>query len=460
VFKNELKNKDNYDQLKEARIEKLKKCFSLSHNLPLIERYKITDNLLDEYIVYKRDSAIVLANKLIDLANQTNEQTKVNGARIKLGQILISSGAFKEASNCLDSINIANDTDRNKYEYYHLLYWLNWALQYSLDDTYYSPTYRTREIAYRDSAKVHANHDTYDLELLHQFADSVYANKDANYNYYMNFLNTYQQENPIRAARLAFMYNFVYADDECTNHFLLLAAIFDVRNSTKETAAILKLGENFFKNGNIDDAYFVLQEGLDNANFFGSKLHKLEITSILPQVTAQKILNTERKIMTFVSISLLLIFIIIWFVYSRTKLKFLNQKISSKNTELQTLLLEPEKRQRENSWILKVLAHDLRGTIAGSINLCEIFIHNQNLSPDEKKMLELMDESNKDALKTISDLLTIKTDNDSLIKTETDLDKLISESVTLLQYKANEKNQILKTNLCVSALRTTYLTTE
>jgi predicted transcriptional regulator len=62
VFKNELKNKDNYDQLKEARIEKLKKCFSLSHNLPLIERYKITDNLLDEYIVYKRDSAIVLAN--------------------------------------------------------------------------------------------------------------------------------------------------------------------------------------------------------------------------------------------------------------------------------------------------------------------------------------------------------------------------------------------------------------
>src|SRR5690606_1471497 len=142
--KSEIKNKDNYDHIKEARIQKLKSKYSLSQNLPLSERYKITDSLLDEYIVYKRDSAIVLANKLISLASQTNDPTKVNGARIKLGQILISSGAFKEASNCLDSINITNDTNHNKYEYYHLLYWLNWALQFSLDDTYYSPNYRIK----------------------------------------------------------------------------------------------------------------------------------------------------------------------------------------------------------------------------------------------------------------------------------------------------------------------------
>lgn len=58
-----------------------------------------------------------------------------------------------------------------------------------------------------------------------------------------------------------------------------------------------------------------------------------------------------------------------------------------------------------------------------------------------------MDESNKDALITISDLLNIKTDRDALVKSETVLDKLILESVTLLQYKANEKSQLQKTNL-------------
>src|SRR5690606_273972 len=91
VLKSEIKNKDNYDRIKEARIQKLKSKYSLSQNLPLSERYKITESLLDEYIVYKRDSAIVLANKLISLASLTNDPTKMNGARIKLGQILISS---------------------------------------------------------------------------------------------------------------------------------------------------------------------------------------------------------------------------------------------------------------------------------------------------------------------------------------------------------------------------------
>jgi len=447
VLKNELKKKDNYDQIKEARIKKLQNQLSSSQNLSFIEIYKLTDNLLDEYISYNRDSAIVLANKLIDLAAQTNDQTKVNEARIKLGQILISSGAFKEASDCLDLIDISNDTRANKYEYFHLVYWLNWALHSTISDTYYSPAYRQKEIEYRDSARIYANPEIYDLELIKIFPESVYGNKANDYSKHINFLNKYQKKEPARAARLAYMYNYLYENEERSTHFYILAAIFDVRNSTKETPAILRVGQKLFENGDVDNAYYFLKEGLDNANFFGSKLHKLEITTLLPQVTAQKILQTERKIMTFVIISLVLIFIIIWFVYSRTKLKSLNQKITTKNAELQNLLQELEKSQRENSWILKVLAHDLRGTIAGSINLYEIFIHNQNLSEDEKKMLELMEESNQDALKTISDLLNIKSENHSIKKADTELDKLIVESVTLLQYKANEKSQILKTNL-------------
>lgn len=447
VLKKELKKKDQYDNIKEVRILKLKSKLSSSSPISIGEKYTLTDKLLDEYIAYQRDTAIVLANKLIDLGNTLNDKHKLTNARIKLGKILISSGVFKEASDCLDLIDIKGESREHKYEYYHLLYWLNWALQFSLDDTYYSPTYRIKESAYRDSAKNYANPDTYDLELLHVFPDSLYSTREADYPIYMQRLNEYQKVDPVRATRLAFMYNFLFPNDERSNHFLLLAAIFDVRNSTKETAAILKLGENFLIQGRIDDAYFLLQEGLENANFFGSKLHKLEITTLLPQVTAQKILQTERKIMTFVIISLIFLFIIFWFIYSRTKLKSLNQKIISKNNELQNLLQELEKSQRENSWILKVLAHDLRGTIAGSINLYEIFIHNQNLSPDEKKMLELMEESHQDALKTISDLLQIKTGNDSINKIDTDLDKLILESVTLLQYKANEKSQQLITDL-------------
>lgn len=447
VLKAELKKKKYYDDLKEVRIDSLKKQLLKIKSSSIEKNYDLTDQLLDEYISYQRDSAIIIAHRLIDVGTLLNDQTKINSARIKLGRILISSGVFKEASDCLDLIDVSSDTRTNKYEYFHLVYWLNWALHSTISDTYYSPAYRQKEIDYRDSARIYADPETYDLELINIFPESVYGNKENEYSKYMSFLNDYQKIKPARAARLAYMYNYLYENNERSTHFYILAAIFDVRNATKETPAILRAGQKLFENGDVDNAYYFLKEGLDNANFFGSKLHKLEITSLLPQVTAQKILQTERKIMTFVIISLVLIFIIIWFVYSRTKLKSLNQKIISKNTELQNILQELEKSQRENSWILKVLAHDLRGTLAGSINLYEIFIHNQNLSPEEKKMLELLEESNQDALKTISDLLNIKSDNVFLKRVETELDKLILESTTLLQYKANEKSQVLKTNL-------------
>lgn len=447
VLKTELKNKKHYDGIKEQKIKSISNQLYKFKALSTHRKYELTNLLLDEYISYQRDSAIIIANKLIEIGNELKDQSKLNTARLKLGKILISSGVFKEASDCLDLIDIRNDSRENKYEYYHLFFWLNWALHNTISDTYYSPSYIQLEHDYHDSTRMYANPKTYELELINIFPDSIYGNRAKDYPKYMDFLNQYHKSEPTRAARLAYMYSYLYPNDERSTHFYILAAIFDVRNATKETPAIVKVGEKLFESGDADNAYYFLKEGLDNANFYGSKLHKVEITMLLPQVAAHKILQTERKIMTFVVISMILIFIILWFVYSRTKLKSLNQKVVSKNEELQTLLHELEKSQKENSWILKVLAHDLRGTIAGSINLYEIFIHNQNLSPDEKKMLEIMEESNQDALNTISDLLNIKSGNDTIKKTETDLDKLIIESATILQYKANEKSQVLKTNL-------------
>ncbi|MCA5003653.1 ATP-binding protein [Sphingobacterium bovistauri] len=446
VLKNDLKNKGSFDRSKEKRIVELnQKLASISPN-EKNQQYTITNQLLDEYMPFQRDSAINIANKLIDISIKYNYNSNI--ARLKLAKILIISGALKEASDCLDKINIDNEIRENKLEYYHLKKWLNWAMAVSVGDKYYSKTYTEREAVYQDSAKMYANHENYDFQLLGIFSDAERTNKDKNYKNYLSIVHNYYKVQPHRAARLAYMLGDLYYDDEQKMlNFLIIASIFDVRNSTKETPAILKISNLLYQNGEIDNAYYLLQEGLDNATFFGSRLHKVEITNLLPKVTAQKIVQTERKIMIFIIILLFLTFIIIWFFFSRNKLKSLNQKISNKNIELQNILQELDKSQKENSWILKVLAHDLRGTIAGSIHLYEIFIHNQHLSPDEKKMLELLEETNQDALQTISDLLNVTTGNFDLKKHDTELDKLIVESASLLQYKANEKNQRLITKL-------------
>lgn len=446
VLRNELKKQDLYDNSKRERIKKLNQELSETPKGNLVEQHLLTNQLLDEYISYQRDSAFNIANKLINISLKINDVKKINSAKLKLAKILITSGILKEASLCLDEINIQSDTRENKLEYYHLQKWLNWAMAVSIGDEYYFKIYQNKEAVYQDSAKMYANKDNYDYQLLGIFSEEERINRDKDFDTYLNLLDKYYHQDPHRAARLAYMLSSIYDGDKGTI-LMLIAAIFDVRNSIKETPAIIKVSRILFEEGDIDNAYYILQEALQNANFFGSRLHKLEISNLLPQVTAQKIVETERKIMTFIVISLLLIFIIIWFIYSRIKLKSWNEKISNKNIELQNLLQELEKSQRENSWILKVLAHDLRGTIAGSIHLYEIFIHNKNLSAEEKKMLELLEESNQDALQTISDLLHTKSDDKDVKKSNTELDKLILESTTLLQYKANEKSQKLITKL-------------
>ncbi len=442
VLKNELNNKAKYDREKEATIELLKTTLIKIPDDNLTERYQLKSALLNEYISYQRDSALIVSHQLLAIAEELADQRMINAVRLRMGTILISSGMFKEASDCISLIDVKLEQQDHKFEYYHLLTWLNWALQTSIGDQVYAPQYMLKEQLYRDSAVLYANTAQHDLELIGMFSEDLKINSDRVYQLNLDFLSNYFQTNPQRAARLAYMYSDLYEDERKLN-FLLLASIFDVRNSTKETPAIIKVGEHLFKEGDVDPAFFFLKQAMDNANFFGSKLHKIEITSILPQVTLQKMLQTERKIMFIVIISLFLIGVLAWVIYSRTKLESLNQKISCQNSKLQETLQALEKSQRENSWIMKVLAHDLRGTIAGSMTVNSILNQNNNLSSEEKMMLKLLDTANHDALETISDLLNLNTDQYVLNKNLIQLDQLITDTAKLFRYKAEEKGQQL-----------------
>ncbi|MFZ4260455.1 ATP-binding protein [Sphingobacterium sp. HJSM2_6] len=438
VLKEELNNKAKYDNLKESNIEKLRIDLIKIPKTNLASRYLIQSQLLDEYISYQRDSALVIGDRLIKLAEQLRDQRKINSARLRMSTILISSGIFKEADECLSLIDITNELQDHKFEYYHLQTWLNWAMKTSINDQLYAPEYSHKEAIFRDSALRYANPQLYEVELIGMFPDAERSASSKNYQKYIQFLNAYYQESPHKAARIAYMYSDLYTDERRTN-LLLLAAIYDVRTATKETPAIIKIGEQLFQNGDVNNAFFFLNQAMDNAKFYGSKLHKIEITSILPQVTVQKMLQSERKIMWTVVISIILLFILGWIFYSRIKLKALNQKISVQNVQLQNTLVALEKSQGENAWILKVLAHDLRGAIAGSMSVNAVLVQNENLSDDERMMIRLLDTSNHDALETISDLLNLNSDKYQLNKSNVQLDELVKETAKLFQFKADEK---------------------
>jgi len=92
------------------------------------------------------------------------------------------------------------------------------------------------------------------------------------------------------AMRLSYYHS---GDDKIM--FLALSAISDIRSSTKDTEAILKLGEEFYKAGDLKLAYECINKAVSDAEFYGARGHKIDIQNVLPLIAGKTIMETERQ---------------------------------------------------------------------------------------------------------------------------------------------------------------------
>ncbi len=156
--------------------------------------------------------------------------------------------------------------------------------------------------------------------------------------------------------------------------------------------------------------------------------------------------NETNTIWLIVSaIFLLVTFIIIFLVFLNLKksknnikvLEILNNKVNQQANELKTNNLEKDK-------ILRVVAHDLRNPIGGINSIAKIMLMD-SLRDSDREMVELIDNTSKDALILINDILEFTNDshdNDQIIE-KLNINQLVNNVVTLLKFKTNEKKQII-----------------
>ncbi|WP_421938981.1 ATP-binding protein [Pedobacter sp.] len=123
------------------------------------------------------------------------------------------------------------------------------------------------------------------------------------------------------------------------------------------------------------------------------------------------------------------------------KLTELNRQITEQNLNLQNALDILEQSQIRYQEVQNVVMHDLRSPITGIALLAEHLLTSDNLTDDEKHMIELMKTSSEDSLKFVNDLLNDGSAPMELEKELVELDKLLNYCVNLLKYKASEKNQ-------------------
>lgn len=232
-------------------------------------------------------------------------------------------------------------------------------------------------------------------------------------------------------------------------------------NSTEVTRAYNQLDAHYqAKVGNVLAAYDHLSKYLEMTDSVQNELDKLRATDInehfrnLDSQSEIDYLKREKQwqgVYLFVTVvfSIMAIIIILLIVFywrksrnSVNKLTDLNNEVSLQKLKLEEALIELKKSNSTKDSILRAVAHDLRNPIAGIATLVDLAMLDEGKS-EEKHLL--IKQACGNALQLINELIEAA-ENQNLDQTvgkwvQTDLVRLIADTIELMQFKANEKQQ-------------------
>jgi two-component system sensor histidine kinase VicK len=93
------------------------------------------------------------------------------------------------------------------------------------------------------------------------------------------------------------------------------------------------------------------------------------------------------------------------------------------------------------------VAHDLRNPIGGIASLT-LAMEDDDFTPEQKELINIIRETSNDTLELISELLEVTNEGKSGLKKElVDINALLGKSIELLRFKAAEKNQHIELTL-------------
>jgi tetratricopeptide (TPR) repeat protein len=346
VLKNEILRKKAFDALKEAQIKRLKLSLSKIPAGNREKQYEIYDKLYEEYKTYQFDSAYVYTRKIENITLAMNDKPKFYETKIKLAFILLSAGMFKEGFDCLNQIDVRMIGDSSKIDYYSFKSRAYSDLADYNNDKNFTPQDNLLAVKYIDSALQLCQPGSYRQYSLLGNKQIFTGNTLRPSTYLTQLLLFYPltaHQRAMAATGLSFFYNRPADLDERV-YLLEVGAINDIRSSTKETVAAFKLGEVLYKQGKVNDAYILLQQALDDAQYYGARLRKIKIAAVLPIVAATKNINTENEknslrvyLLSIVAIALLITLISFIVFVQLKRLKAKEVIIEEKNIQLEKI---------------------------------------------------------------------------------------------------------------------------
>jgi len=358
-----IENSSKYDKEKKAKIDSIRAILKNIKKSDILSLYHQNTEMFYQFKVFKRDSAFYYAIRAKNLAYVLKDKSLIANANMNLADICVSSGMYKEA---LDFLKPSEKDEKNtNYDalYYGVLGRCYGDMAEYSNTPYFNKQYLDLAHKYREKALLLTDNGYF----FHYFLEAFNKSKDGKISEALTDFNTLLKKNnaPHDQALVHYMLGEIYQqlgkNDEAITH-LTDAAISDIKTSTKESLAIIKLSELLFKKGDVGNASLLIQKANDDAFFYGAQQRKLQVGAILPLIADEILHNVEKEkqriywqyiIVSFFLILAICFVITIYFQYRKLnkakktiadahqnlktinkQLKKVNEKIKSKSIEI------------------------------------------------------------------------------------------------------------------------------
>lgn len=316
VLDREIGLRDSYTQQKEQKLASLKEI--LHKTADREKAFMLTEELFHEYKYYQYDSAYVYALRSLEVAERLRNPVYIARGKCYLLHCYTSVGFFKEAMEVVRGFSTEGLPPEDLVDYYTICVYLYQSMgNFAMGTDQLLQSYNRQREVYHDQVLKYAALCA-DSISRHRTNDMLEADKyplEHAIEGRWKLINKYSLSLHEQAIQYCIMgeVSEKLDDPEAAIYYMALAAISDIRSNTRETLAAKELAFLMYGKRELDRALRYIHLAQDDANFFNTRLRKIEINNLLPIIENERYnwIHWQRNlfiiiiILTAVSLALL-----------------------------------------------------------------------------------------------------------------------------------------------------------
>lgn len=344
-------DRSEYAELKEKDISTLKHQLQIAGSNE--QRFTLLKNLFELYANYQTDSAYVVVEQRIKLAEIINTPQALASAYMNLAEVYRTTGMYKETLEILNLVRSQNWDSFDPAYFYHLYHSLYMLMaDYAVLNTD-RKAYNKLLFNYKDTLLQTLNPDDMSYALVESSYYTMLGNYDKALDIALAAYAKFGQGSPLINYTLSEIYHYL-GDIEKEKYYLALSAIEDLKSGVKEYISLHRLAEILSDQGDISRAYDYMKCAMEDAVFSNSRLRTLEVSEMLPLIN--KAYDTKMReqrsnlilVLTITLVLFVIVLISIYYIYkqmrqlskARREQSLLNESLIQINEELKTVNLK------------------------------------------------------------------------------------------------------------------------